>query len=177
VASALPERYAKAILAAAAELGAGEIVTEELSQLAAALAGDEAARFFFESPGVGRSQRHGAMDEIASRCKLSPVAVSTLHLLVDAGRTDLLGEIAEGLRELADRAAGRVTATVTVAKPSSAAGLKRIAAAIQARIGKQVVVEEEVDPSVVGGVRARAGNLLMDGTVAGRLERLRHSLR
>jgi len=213
VISALAERYAKAILAAAAAnrcfrpgigapqveggeapadfcgppslcrpeahsmLGGEDLATGELSAVAEAVRGDEAGRFFFSGSGAGRSQRHAAVDEMAEACRLSPVSVSALHLLVDAGRMELLGEIAEGLRELADRAAGRLTASVTVARPMKAAERKRIAAAIQALVGRKVVVEEEVDPSVIGGVRARAGNLLIEGTVAGRLERLRHSLR
>lgn len=169
--SALAVRYAKAILAAATELGGEDLVTGELSAVA------EAGRFFLSGSGAGRSQRHAAVDEMAEACGLSPVSVSVLHLLVDAGRAELLGEIAEALRELADRAAGRLTASVTVARPMKATERKRIAAALQVLVGKEVIVEEEVSPSVIGGARARAGNLLIEGTVAGRLERLRHSLR
>ena len=173
--AALAERYAKAVLAAAAD--SAERVTAELAGLAGALAADAEARFFFAGPGVGRARRRAAVDGMAADLGLSDVAASTLRVLVDAERMDLLPQVASALRMLADRSAGRVRARMTVASPADAAGSARVAAALGRILGAAVVIEEEVDPSILGGARVEAGNLLIDGTVAGRLARLRDALR
>ena len=175
--STLAERYAKAILAAAGDAGAAGTLADGLSELAEGLAGDAGARLLFSGPGVGRAARHEAVDGLASELGLSPVAASALHLLVDAKRMDRLGEIAQSLRRLADRSAGRIRARLTVARPTEKKEREAIAASLGGLLGAQVALTEEVDESVGGGARVRAGNVLMDGTVARRLQRLSDSLR
>ncbi len=176
MASGLGKRYARAILASAQEAGAGDAVADELVALAAAFDELPEARFFFGGTGISKQGRIDAAREIASSMSLSTVTASALEILVNAGRMDAIGEIARSLRELADTAAGRVRAEVTVARAMSAKEKSSVAASVSRLIGSEVILSEKVDPAVIGGARVVAGGILIDGTVSGALAKVNASL-
>ena len=77
---------------------------------------------------------------------------------------------------MADAHLGRVRARVTSAEPLGPAVLDRVRRALEQRTGKQVVVETAVDPDLIGGVVARVGDLILDGSVRTQLADLRAKL-
>lgn len=99
-----------------------------------------------------------------------------LALLADNGRLAMLPEIAvlyEELRAEADRV---VKATVTSATELPAGELATIKAALKQRFGREVEVETAVDASLIGGAVISAGDVVIDGSLKGKLERLQAAL-
>ena len=99
-----------------------------------------------------------------------------LHLLAERDRLVLLGDIVEAYRGRLLRHRGVVEAQVTTATPISddrTAGLER---ALQAASGAQVTMTTDVDPELLGGVVARVGTTVYDGSVAHHLRRIRQNL-
>jgi F-type H+-transporting ATPase subunit delta len=97
-------------------------------------------------------------------------------LLVRRGRIELLPQVAAELRRLWEQREGIVHALVTSAAPLSEAESSAISQKLTAMTGDRVEVELAVDPALLGGVVVRMGDRLIDGSVRGRLERLRSRL-
>lgn len=97
-------------------------------------------------------------------------------LLVRRGRIELLPRIASELRRLWERRQGIVHAVVTSAAPLSGTQSEAVRDRLAAMTGDRVETELRVDPSLLGGVQVRMGDRLIDGSVRGRLERLRSRL-
>ncbi len=97
-------------------------------------------------------------------------------LLVRRGRIELLPRVAAELRRLWEQRQGITHAVVTSAAPLSDAESDAVRERLVAMTGGQVEIERQVDPSLLGGVLVRMGDRLIDGSVRGRLERLRARL-
>ena len=97
------------------------------------------------------------------------------HLLAEHNGADLPAVIAAILWQ-AERESSDLHLTVTAAEALPAAQLSAMGATLEAKTGGEVKVSSKVDPAVLGGVRLRLGNTLVDGTVARRLELVRQEL-
>lgn len=97
-------------------------------------------------------------------------------LLVRRGRIELLPEVAVQLRRLSDQRQGIVDATVTSAALLTDAEVDAMRDRLAAMTGGRVDISLQVDPAILGGVMVRIGDRLIDGSVRGRLERLRTRL-
>lgn len=97
-------------------------------------------------------------------------------LLVRRGRIELLPRVASELRRLWEQRQGIVHAVVTSAAPLSQAETDAVRDKLAAMTGDQVEMELEVDPALLGGILVRMGDRLIDGSVRGRLGRLRTRL-
>ena len=92
-----------------------------------------------------------------------------LFVLSDHRRLPLLHEIAEAARIIFDARQGVLRANISAAEPLSDHDQKQLAEALGAVTGKQIRIEMTVDPSLIGGVVARGGSTVYDGSVRGRL--------
>ncbi len=97
-------------------------------------------------------------------------------LLVRRGRIELLPEVASQLRRLYDQRQGIVGATVTSAAPLTDTEVDALRERLAGMTGGRVDISLQVDPDILGGVMVRIGDRLIDGSVRGRLERLRTKL-
>ena len=141
---------------------------------AAGLYQDRRAEQFLTSPVVTPGRKIAALAELLP--DVPPTVRNFLEILARRDRLDLVPDIAAQFRRLANEHRGIAVAQVTTAVPLDAAQRELVAARLSARFGKQVTLEERVDPSILGGVVAQIGDDVIDGSVRGRLERLRRSL-
>jgi F-type H+-transporting ATPase subunit delta len=99
-----------------------------------------------------------------------------LALLADNRRLALLPEIAGLYEQLRNEAERVVKATVTSATALPASELDGIKAALKRRFGREVEVETAIDPALIGGAVIDAGDVVIDGSLKGKLERLQSAL-
>jgi F-type H+-transporting ATPase subunit delta len=97
-------------------------------------------------------------------------------LLLERRRISALPAIARAYLELADAHTGRVRALVTSAQPLSPAEADRVRRSLEQRTGKKVIMETAVDPALIGGVVARVGDLVLDGSVRTQIAALKQRL-
>lgn len=99
-----------------------------------------------------------------------------LRLLAENGRLALLPEIADLFAELRSEAEAVVRARLVIASPAEEARVSVLRTALERRFGRRVELETAVDPELIGGVRVEAGDVVIDGSLCGKLARLRTAL-
>lgn len=107
----------------------------------------------------------------------TPTVLDTLQLLVDKKRITEVGAIAEVYNELATNEQGSANAVVYSTRELTAEERESISTAFAKRVGKQTLtITNEIDPSLLGGIRVQIGNHIFDSTVLAKLARLENEL-
>ena len=143
-----------------------------IGDVADAVERDGTLRVFLETPRVAAAEKNRILGQ-AFQDRMPRLFVRFLQSLVSHHRQMLIGEIAREYGDLVDAEVGRVHARVTVARDTDAAEREAIAKGLTRAIGKQVVPHISVNPSILGGVVVRMGDMVMDGSVRRRLASLR----
>ncbi|MCS7460001.1 F0F1 ATP synthase subunit delta [Paenibacillus doosanensis] len=169
------KRYAKALFELAQEQNLIAQVEEELQSVAAVLRDNGDFAKLVKHPGIGAEAKATMLKSIFEG-KLSAITFNTLLLLVEKGREELLDALATYFTAIASDALGQAKATVYTPVDLSETELGSIAAKFSAVTGKQIRVESVLDKSLLGGIQVRIGDRLYDGSLAGKLERLKKTL-
>lgn len=122
------------------------------------------------------ASRKRLVDTFLKRLGADPLLGKFLHYVIDRGRMNGVLEIARAFRRLADEAAGRIDAHITSAAPLPPEALAKIKQALERATGKQVIATTSVDPALIGGVVAKVGSTVIDGSVRSALAQLKTSL-
>ncbi|MBI2776373.1 MAG: F0F1 ATP synthase subunit delta [Chloroflexi bacterium] len=167
-------RYAEAAFELATRDGDVDAWAAGLA-LAAGVAGDADVNRIVDNPAVPLGKRNAVVASVlAGR---APAGVLNLaQLLVRRGRFESLAGISAEFHRLHNRQRGIVEAVVTSAEPLTADETRAVRARIEAMTGAGVELRAEIDESLIGGLTVRVGDQLLDASVRGRLERLRHQL-
>jgi F-type H+-transporting ATPase subunit delta len=149
-----------------------------LLERAAAVAGDARVAALFGSPKVTPAQLGQLFIEVvgADGPGLDAGGRNFLQMLADNRRLGFLPEIARLFAQLKDEAEGLVDVQVTAATQIGEGEKTQITAALEKRFGRKVRVHTDVDASLIGGAVVRAGDLVIDGSIKSRLERLAFEL-
>jgi F-type H+-transporting ATPase subunit delta len=174
--SGAAKRYARALFSLARDEGRIESVREELASFAALLEKSTTLRDVLLRPLYPAAQRTAVLEAVAERLGASPLLRKFFALLIQHRRIVEFAAVLEEFDRLADLAAGRVQARVASAAPLSDAQRDRLRAALAARTGSEVRLEVEVDPGLLGGVVAKVGDLVYDGSLRTQLQQLRANL-
>ncbi len=177
IVGSIARRYAKALFSLADEQGQVEQWSAGLEALGNALATSPELRETLESPLFEKEQRRNVVAALARSLGLAETPSSFLLLLADRDRLAYLPAIILDFRGLADARLGRVRARVTSAVPLAAEEARRIAEKLAQAAKAQVIVEQAVDPALLGGVVAQVGSLVYDGSVRSQLEELRRAMK
>jgi F-type H+-transporting ATPase subunit delta len=171
----LARRYAQAVFGLAGEAGKVAEVGRDLRAAWSAMQADENVVRFFYAPVIERAQKQKALLGAFSG-KIEPIALHTLLLLVKKRRERLLPEILRQYANLERDARGAEPLVVSSARKLPRHELESLIERLSKTYGKKFELEERIDPSLLGGVRIRMGDVVIDGTVAGKLEELSRSL-
>jgi F-type H+-transporting ATPase subunit delta len=169
-------RYAKALFLLAREGGAAETVGRELDTIAA-LVGDEGElRLVLTRPWIKPADRRGIAASVAERAGAGKVLRDFVGLLGERGRIDHLPEIVAAYRGLLDEELGRARAQVRSAVPLTDGERRGLTERLGRALGKQIILEERVDRTLLGGFVAQVGSLVLDGSLDAQLGRMRERL-
>lgn len=127
------------------------------------------------NPAIPAASRVGVLQRILGD-DVRGAPRNLLALMIRRGRFELLPGVIREFTRLYRRREGIVEATITSAIALDASAEEALQARLVAVTGKRVVLNQEVDASLLGGVLVRVGDRLIDGSVRGRLERLRNTL-
>ncbi|MFQ5488544.1 MAG: F0F1 ATP synthase subunit delta [Gammaproteobacteria bacterium] len=144
-------------------------------ELLAAIAADAQMQSLINNPKVGDEQLRGIFLDIGGE-RLDQAATALIDLLIENRRLDILPEIAALYESYRAEAEKVVQAEVISAFPVSDEQQSAIAEALKQRLGREVTIESKTDQSLIGGAIIRAGDMVIDGSVTGHLDRLSHTL-
>lgn len=128
------------------------------------------------NPAFPVGDRKAVAIEIAQKLDLSESTRSLVALLVERGRLSYLPAISAYYHRLLDELKGKVNAKVVTPKPLDESKRAELARLVGRLSGKQAVLEEQVDPSIIGGIVIEMGGTVYDGSVRTQLHGLRQSI-
>jgi F-type H+-transporting ATPase subunit delta len=174
---AAARRYASALFDVVAPAQQAERAGRDLAAVSALVAGHPDLAALFGRAGVASSQKKKVLEAVLFAGEVAPEVRRLLGMLADRNRLDLIGAVSDAFSERLMRERRVVSAEVVTAHPLTDGPRAAIVAALGRATGAEVTMTERVDPGLVGGLVARVGSLVFDGSVTRQLERMRQTLR
>jgi len=166
--------YARALFEAAEEAGRVDAVASDLAAIAGAMDEVPELRAFLRNPQIDPAGKAEVLEQLTREA--DELVGNFVRLVAEKGRAGELPEISAELDALVAQAQNRLTVELTTAHELSDREAESIVKQIENASGRTVEATRTVDPDLIGGIVLRIGSHLADGSVRGRLERLRHEL-
>lgn len=165
--------YARALLGAVKNSDDIDRVGEELYSVAMdVIERQPVLRDFLSSPRTAAREKSEFFDRVLGG-RISPTLLNFLKVVAQHNRLDCLRSIALATRDLVHELRGRLRVQVRTAETLDAALRERVTASLSKALKQEVVLEEEVDPNLLGGIVVRVGDQVIDGSVSHQLECMR----
>lgn len=172
----LARRYARALLAWTEGADDATRRQDELYAVASLWSQSHELRTLIGSPRTTRAEKRALLDKLFAE-RLDPRTLHFLYLLVDKGRFALIGRIAESYDALNDELRGVCKARVRTFLPLTDAQREQLLERLRAFTSRPTIeLQERVDPELLGGIVVEIGAYLLDGSIRGRLRKLRDRL-
>ncbi|MBV8560668.1 MAG: F0F1 ATP synthase subunit delta [Acidimicrobiia bacterium] len=168
--------YAQGIFEIARSEGSLETVEDQLFQFSQVFEDNEQLREKLTDQSLPVEKRQAIVEDLLDQ-KATPLTVNLISFLVAAGRARELPEIVKRLVERVAAERQREVAEVRAAVNLDTEQRRRLTQALEQATGKQIELKVIVDPSVMGGVVARVGDTVIDGSIRHRLNQLQDSLK
>lgn len=173
----LAKRYAKALFQVGKEENALADFSKTLTEMAELYTEVPEVVDGLTNPLYPQDVREKVMEHLVGAMKASALMANFLNLLVQKRRADVLPDIAMVFQALVDDENNMCQGTVISASEISSDLNDKIKATLEKITGKQVVVTNEIDPTIIGGIIARVGDLLLDGSIKTQLKGLEESIK
>jgi F-type H+-transporting ATPase subunit delta len=175
--AAFVARYASAFqdVVISAKLDA-KALDKQLNDFLATWNGSAELRQFFVNPAVPAMQKVAFLDTLNAKLKLQKELRNLIAVLINNGRIGQVSEVASAWRALVQQQSGVRPAEIVTARELGAKERDALAAEISKLAGAQISATYKIDPAILGGTVVRIGSTVYDGSVRGRLERLKETL-
>ena len=174
----LAKRYAKAIFSLGKEQNKVDTYAESLAAIAELYENSELEiADALTNPLYPIEARQKVMAKIAESVDADAIMTSFLNLLIEKKRVDVLPDIAREVQVMVDREQNISHGSVTSAIKLDSALLKKIQGTLEKITGNKVILETQVDPSIIGGIVAKVGDLVLDGSIRTQLNGLKESIK
>ncbi|MFZ1986423.1 MAG: ATP synthase F1 subunit delta [Desulfatitalea sp.] len=174
---AIARRYAKALLIIGKEDGQTEQYRQELNHIAQLIVDEKQLADTIANPLYKPSDRKQVLQKVIEKLHLSKAMSSFLLLLFEKGRIGFIGSINDFYQKLADELKGVARASLVSASKLTSETIEKIRSALSKKTGKDVVLQVEHDPALIGGIVTRIGDLILDGSIRTQLLNMRESLK
>ena len=170
--ASLAGRYASALFDLARDERQIDSVSRSLEALAQALLDSKDFAELVDSPIVSREHAQSAFSALAPQLGLDPITTNFLAVLARNGRKGQLRAVLAAFRRLAADHRGETTAEVVTARPLNDDQIAQLKEQLRARAGRDVALEAQVDPSILGGIVVKLGSQMIDASIRTKLNRL-----
>lgn len=177
ISSGIAARYATAVFELARDDGALAALEQDVTALGAALGDSADLRKMIASPLFSRDAQGKAVAALADRMGLTQILAHTLALMAANRRLFVLPQMVAQLLDMIAEEKGEMTAEVTSAKALTDAQATKLAAAIKARVGKDVKLKTAVEPALIGGLVVKVGSKMIDTSVRSKLDALQNAMK
>lgn len=175
--ASLAGRYAIALFELAREEKKLDRVASDLAAVKQALADSAEFAALTTSPLVGRDEARRAVAAAAAAMELDPLTANFLGVLARNRRLSRLAGVIGAFNMLAARHRGEINAEVTSAHPLDAGQVDAIKANLRTRMGRDIAVDLNVDPAILGGLVVKIGSRMIDGSIRTKLNSLAQAMK
>ena len=175
--ASLAGRYASALFDLAREQRQINSVSRSLEALNQALVNSREFAELVASPIVSRDDAGNAFAALAPQLALDPITANFLGVLARNGRKKELPAIVRAFRRLASEHRGEVTAEVVSSRPLNDDQINRLKQQLRSRAGRDVNLDAQVDPSILGGIVVKLGSQRIDASIRTKLNRLAQTMK
>lgn len=172
----LIDRYAKALVDVSFKLSQHEVVEQELDQFDRLLRQNQELRAFYINPAISGDKKKAATVQLVSKLDLSKIASNFILVLVSRNRivhfTEILESVRQGIRDCLGIVQVGVTTSIKIDRESQ----QQLGLALTDVIGKEVQLQFEIDPGILGGVIMRVDDTIYDGSVLQQLHLIKSHL-
>src|SRR5688572_2053241 len=176
VTGSLARRYARAVMDLGTAGGNLDKIASDLRSLAKAMKDSEELQTVLTNPAIRRNDRRRVLDGLLQRIGSQPHTKNLVYLLLDSERLSSVPGISREVDAMIQAKSGRVAAEIVSAQPLDAGQVQQITAALEKLSGKKVDVTKREDPNILGGVVARVGDVVYDGSLRTQLRAIREEL-
>ena len=169
-------RYARALFDVALNESDPVRVEQELSSVTALVGSHAELQNALESPGVPPHAKRAVVQALVERAQFTPAVGKLLLMLAERDRLTLLGDVLEAFRGRLREQQKVLEAEVTTAIPLEPAQQAALQQRLGAATSRQVTLTTKVDPALIGGVVAKIGTTVYDGSLATQLAKLKGRL-
>ena len=173
----LAKRYAKALVGIGTEQNALEKYCQDLASLVQMIETSKDFRELLINPVFTKEDKKRISGDILGRLGTDPMVTNFVYMLIDRKRIDQLAGIDTAFRAAVDAINGITRGEVVSAEPLSDDALRRVTDALSEMSGKRVLLTTGVDASLIGGLVAKVGDMVFDGTIRTQLNQLKESLK
>ena len=174
---AIARRYAKALLLIAKEDGQTETYRGELQAVTDMFLQQKELDQSVNNPLHDLEARRKVLAIVMEKLNLSPTLSSFLMLLFDKRRFGFLDSINDNYQRMADEVKGVARASLVAATELPAETIEKIRTTLSSKTGKDIILEVEQDPGLIGGIVTRIGDLVLDGSIRTQLLNMRETLK
>jgi F-type H+-transporting ATPase subunit delta len=165
-------RYASALADVVIERREEREVQQEIELWASMIQGNPQLKEVFANPTVAYDQKQKVLEQLISRTRVRQTTASFLRVLLRNQRLAQLPEVSERFGQILDERGGVVAAQITTARPIPEELKKTLHDALASATGRTVRLTFDTDETIIGGLVARIGSTVFDGSVENHLERL-----
>jgi len=170
------QKYARGLFAAGKEDGRFKEYGEELKRVAEFLKGQEEILEALESPIYPPDLKMEIVEEVIKGLQVEEAIAKFLRLLVEKRRIQFVGDIVEVYQALLDEELGIARVEVRVPTALDEELQQALKEALAKKVGREVVLNVVEDPEIIGGVVAKVGDLVLDGSIRAQLEKFKESI-
>jgi F-type H+-transporting ATPase subunit delta len=175
--ASLAGRYASALFGLARDERQIDAVSRSLDAVASALADSREFAGLATSPLVSRQDAAKAFAAIAPGLGLDPITTRFLAVIARNGRKNELRPIIRAFKRIAADHRGEISADVTTAHPLKDDQVAALKAQLKSRAGRNVTLETQVDPNILGGIVIKLGSEMIDASIRTKLNRLASAMK
>ena len=170
--ASLAGRYASALFDLARDERQIDAVARSLEALNQALVDSKDFAELVASPLVSRDEAGKAFAALAPQLQLDPITTNFVGVLAHNGRKRELRNVIRAYRRLAAEHRGETTADVITARPLNDDQVAALKAQLRTKAGRDVTIDVQVDPSILGGIVVKLGSQMIDASIRTKLNRL-----
>ena len=175
--SGVPGRYATALFELASEAGSVDQTGTDLTSIGQMLDTSPDLTRLVRSPVFSSDEQWQALNAVLAKAGIKGLVVNFVGLVAKNRRLFALRDMITAYGKLVAHARGEVAAEVTSAEKLSAAQIKKLKAALKEQVGRDVQMEEKVDPDILGGLIVKVGSRMVDNSLRTKLQNLKISMK
>jgi F-type H+-transporting ATPase subunit delta len=175
--SGVSGRYATALFELARDEKSVDAVSADLDRFDAMLADSTDLKRLVRSPVFSADSQLKALSAVLDRAGISGIAANFLRVLIVNRRLFAVSDVIRAFRALVARFRGEATADVTVAERLSDKNLDTLKAALKSVTGKDVALNVNIDPAIIGGLVVKLGSRMVDSSLRTKLNSIKHAMK